>query len=224
MSYREPDYNQSPTQNLSLASVAGPRLYPLVWVKAEPPGTVAWGRAVVAGAGDGDRALFLETREWVSDDQVLVENLLLVERDGVQEWFAPAYDYERSPYERMYSICTDWAQYARPFSEEEIQMGKEAVYDVFRTFIGVNQMESLEYDPVRADRELLWYMDGGGGSVNGVTVDNVLILFSRFTTGGEETVRGTNFEPDVTETWMFVLIREDGNSPWVVDTMGHYEP
>lgn len=99
VSYREPDYYQSPTQNLSLASVAGPRLYPLVWVKAEPPGDIR-GDAVVVTDGGGNRMTFLRER-----------GLVRVELDGETEWFAPAYEYEDTPYDRMYGICTDWAGY-----------------------------------------------------------------------------------------------------------------
>ena len=38
--------------------------------------------------------------------------LVRVDLDGETLWVRPAYDYQSTPYDRMYDICQEWAEYA----------------------------------------------------------------------------------------------------------------
>ena len=46
-------------------------------------------------------------------DRFLAEGgLVRVDLDGETLWVRPAYDYQSTPYDRMYDICQEWAEYA----------------------------------------------------------------------------------------------------------------
>ena len=67
-----------------------------MWAKAEAPETLE-GNYVRITAGSGDSLLFLETGD-----------LLRVTENGAEEWFTPAYDYDRTPYDRVNDIIQSW--------------------------------------------------------------------------------------------------------------------
>lgn len=98
--YSEPDYYRDEGQQLSLWGVAGTWLYLYAWVEAQPPAALT-GAAVRYTAGSGDGVLFLAEG-----------GLVRVDLDGETLWVRPAYDYQSTPYDRMYDICQKWAEYA----------------------------------------------------------------------------------------------------------------
>ncbi len=103
--YSEPDYYRDEGQQLSLWRVAGTWLYLYAWVEAQPPAALT-GAAVRYTAGSGDGVLFLAE-----------DGLVQVDLDGEALWVRPAYDYQSTPYDRMYDICREWAEYA-PFLQD----------------------------------------------------------------------------------------------------------
>jgi hypothetical protein len=58
----------------------------------------------------------------------------------------------------------------------------------------------------------------GRGSVNGATIDNVIVVFASFTTDGSQEVLNPNSTYD---DYMFILIRDGAGSPWTVDDCGY---
>ena len=76
--------------------LSGNNLYALVWAGAQAPDMLE-GNYVRVTAADGSELLFLEEGD-----------LLRVTRDGTEEWFTPAYDYDRTAYDRVYDPCQSW--------------------------------------------------------------------------------------------------------------------
>ena len=81
-------------------------------------------------------------------------------------------------------------------------------------------MWDLWYDEEQYKNALKTYMTQGGGSVNGVLPENVIILFSDIyvgTSGVHQT-----FEPGdmYLYNWCWILIRDNKNDPWRIDDMG----
>ena len=85
-----------PCEDPDGGGLSGNSLYALVWARAQAPDTLE-GDYVRITAADGSELLFLEEND-----------LLRVTRDGMEEWFTPAYDYDRTAYDRVYDPCQSW--------------------------------------------------------------------------------------------------------------------
>lgn len=89
-----------PCEDPSGDGLSGNNLYALVWARAQAPETLE-GNYVRITAADGSELLFLEEGD-----------LLRVTQDGMEEWFTPAYGYERTAYDRVYDPCQSWLETA----------------------------------------------------------------------------------------------------------------
>jgi hypothetical protein len=105
------------------------------------------------------------------------------------------------------------------FSHAEIETAVGAVLVKFKDFQGCNLLR-LWYDEDRSNTSVQSYLASGGGSVNGVEAENIIILYSDFyvdSSGGDG-----SFNPDYTyHDWNWILIRADRASDWVVDDWGY---
>ena len=105
------------------------------------------------------------------------------------------------------------------FSREEIRDAMESVVVKFRDFKGC-QLTKLWYDEVKSDNQIEGYMTGGRGSVNGVSRDNVIVLYSDFavdSSGGDGSLNPNSTYTD----WCWILIRDSGKGEWRVDDWGY---
>lgn len=108
---------------------------------------------------------------------------------------------------------------SQKFSDEEINEAIDAVKKKFKDFEGCTLTE-LYFDEEKNNTETLSYLSNGKGSVNGATEDNVIILLSSFDvdeSGGDGSFNSNSTYDD----WMWILIRENKISTWVVDDWGY---
>jgi len=62
-------------------------------------------------------------------------------------------------------------------------------------------------------------MRSGGGRTNGVSRENLIVLFSNFKAGTRaEMPFNRNF---IYEEWIWILIRDSKNDPWRIDDWGY---
>ncbi len=105
------------------------------------------------------------------------------------------------------------------FSPEEIRDAMVSVIIKFRDFEGCELID-LWYDEEKSNHQIESYMAGGHGSVNGVSKDNVIVLYSDFTvdsSGGDGSLN-----PNSTyANWCWILIRDSGEGEWRVDDWGY---
>jgi hypothetical protein len=105
------------------------------------------------------------------------------------------------------------------FSEAEIRGAMDRAIAKFRDFEGC-ELTKLWYDEEKSNAQIKSYMTGGHGSVNGVSKDNVIVLYSDFTvdsSGGDGSLNPNSTYSD----WMWILIRDSGKSEWRVDDWGY---
>jgi len=104
------------------------------------------------------------------------------------------------------------------FSVEEIE---EAINRVKEKFVGFRGCELLQlwYDEKSSEDRIESYMRSGGGRTNGVSRENVIILFSNFKAGSRAEM--TFNQNTVYEDWMWILIRDGENDPWRIDDWGY---
>mgnify|MGYP003307177605 CR=1 FL=1 len=108
---------------------------------------------------------------------------------------------------------------SQKFTDEEINEAIDAVKKKFIDFEGCT-LKELYFDEEKNNTETLSYLSNGKGSVNGATEDNVIILLSSFDV--DECGGDGSFNSDSTyDDWLWILIREDKNSSWVVDDWGY---
>ncbi len=108
---------------------------------------------------------------------------------------------------------------SQKFSDEEINKAISAVKRKFRIFEGCTLTE-LYFDEEKNSTETLSYLSSGRGSENGATEENVIILMSSFEVDGS----GGDGSFNANETysnWMWILIRQNKSSPWIVDDWGY---
>jgi hypothetical protein len=84
--------------------------------------------------------------------------------------------------------------------------------DEIRTLLSADFNES---DPMRKG-----YIENGRGSVNGTAIENVIVFKVNFSVnipkGGQSAFSEGNYT-----NWSMILIREDKNSPWLIDDQGY---
>lgn len=105
------------------------------------------------------------------------------------------------------------------FSEEEITDAINCVKKKSKDFDGCNFTE-LWYDQEKSNNILKGYLENGKGSVNGVKVENVIVLLSTFdvdSSGGDGSLN-----PNSTySNWNWILIRDSKTGNWKVDDWGY---
>ena len=102
------------------------------------------------------------------------------------------------------------------FSTEEINKAMVTVEQYFK--LKDAEITKIYYDEEKANEDVEAYMTYGNGSSNGVTPDNVLIIYTDFTVTSDanETIDAGDYKA---QKW--ILIREDKNSDWKVDDYGY---
>lgn len=117
------------------------------------------------------------------------------------------------------NVSQSYRHNSQKFTDGEINAAIEAVKNKFADFEGCT-LTKLYFDVDKNDKETISYLTNGRDSVNGATEDNVLILMSEFDvgkSGGDGSLNAGETYSD----WMWILIRQDKNSPWVVDDWGY---
>lgn len=103
------------------------------------------------------------------------------------------------------------------FTQQEIEQAVDVVKGKFQSFENC-KLNSLQYDEEKSNAQVEFYLDNGGGSVNGATAENTIVLFSEFYVNSKASGA---WEPDSDYSWMFILIRDNKDTSWVVDDMGY---
>ena len=105
------------------------------------------------------------------------------------------------------------------FSTEEIEEAINRVKDKFVHDFRDCELLQLWYDEESSESQIERYMNFGGGRTNGVSRENVIILFSNFKAGSRADM--TFNRNSIYENWVWILIRDSKNDPWRVDDWGH---
>lgn len=104
------------------------------------------------------------------------------------------------------------------FTDSEIRQAADAVKKAFKKFNDC-ELLSLVYDEEKSNAEIESYLKNGKGVDNGAEAENTIILFSEFYAGSKA---DGGFTPNMEyKNWMFILIRDNKNSPWRVDDWGY---
>jgi len=104
------------------------------------------------------------------------------------------------------------------FSTEEIEEAINLVKERFVSSYKGCELLQLWYAEIRSEREIDSYMQSGRGRTNGVCRENVIVLFSTFSTSSN--VCMTLNQNSIYEGWSWVLIRDNENEPWRIDDVG----
>lgn len=101
------------------------------------------------------------------------------------------------------------------FTKDEIKAAVQVVRDsAFEsTFV-----TRIVYDETRSDEVIRSYLETGKGSFNGVSADDVIVLFTDFVTGGDT---GALNPHDVYTGYNWILIRDGEGGAWIVDDCGY---
>lgn len=202
-----PDYYDMP-----FSSYTGSGLYPIIWLHAEEPTSLSGNVVYCRNADETKLLAFYEQ-----------DSLLSVNVDGTKQWFKPAYSYDRSPYDRMFSFYEEFSTYdndasRHSYSNTEIQAASDVVYALFESGFEGCTLTELTYDPARSYEAAQGYIKNGRGSINDSAIDNVIVLYGSFITDGNQTVLNPNSTYD---NYMFILIRDNADSAWIVDDGGY---
>lgn len=105
------------------------------------------------------------------------------------------------------------------FSEKEIDDAVQCVKERFKSYKGCT-LTDLWYDENKSNTYVEDYLKYGGGTENGSTKENSIVLMSNFdvdSLGGDG-----SFEPNsTTDDWQWVLIRDSKTSKWKVTASGY---
>ncbi|MBD7915289.1 DUF4829 domain-containing protein [Clostridium sp. Sa3CUN1] len=104
------------------------------------------------------------------------------------------------------------------FSKDEIEEAIQCVKDNF-SFPGAT-LTTVWYDEKKSNYLIEEYLENGNGSINGVKVENLIIILSNFDVDGS----GDNpvLTPNTTySNYKWILIRNDKNSDWEIDDFGY---
>ena len=105
------------------------------------------------------------------------------------------------------------------FSENEINNAVNCVKKKFKDFRGCN-LTKLWYDEKKSNNFIEGYLSNGKGSVNGVKVENVIVLLSNINVNSSGGIGG--FNPNSTYSdWNWILIRDSKTGNWKVDDWGY---
>ena len=102
------------------------------------------------------------------------------------------------------------------FSTEEINKGMIAVEQNFA--FKDAELTKIYYDEEKSNEVVDVYKTNGRGSLNDITPDNIMVIFTDFTVSSDanETIDAGDYKA---QKW--ILIREDKNSDWKVDDYGY---
>jgi len=104
------------------------------------------------------------------------------------------------------------------FSKEKIEEAIGCVMEKFADFQGCDLLQ-LWYDEARSISEIDMIVKSGTGRVNGVSKENIIILFSNFYVGSSAP---RYFNRNFTYTdWMWILIKNNENENWRVVDWGY---
>jgi hypothetical protein len=99
--------------------------------------------------------------------------------------------------------------------EEAINLVKEKFISDFRGC----ELLQLWYDEENSENAVESYMRTGRGRTNGISEENVIVLFSNFKAGSRADM--TFNRNSIYEEWMWILIRDSENDSWRVDDWGY---
>lgn len=106
------------------------------------------------------------------------------------------------------------------FSNKEIEQAVNAVKTRFKKFKEC-ELIKLWYDEERSDDYTREYLQNGRGTSNGAKEENVIVMLSDLKTGDHMNAN-TGFDDNGTYSdWIWILIRDDQDSAWVVDDYGY---
>ena len=104
------------------------------------------------------------------------------------------------------------------FSKDEIEEAIQCVKDNFS--FPEATLTTVWYDEEKSNDLIEEYLKNGNGSINGVKLENLIIILSNFDVDGS----GDNpvLTPNTTySNYKWILIRNDKNSYWEIDDFGY---
>lgn len=104
------------------------------------------------------------------------------------------------------------------FSKDEIEEAIQCVKDNFS--FPEATLTTVWYDEEKSNDLIEEYLKNGNGSINGVKLENLIIILSNFDVDGS----GDNpvLTPNTTySNYKWILIRNDKNSDWEIDDFGY---
>ena len=111
------------------------------------------------------------------------------------------------------SVVPETEKSGPTYSDEEVAQAKAAAEAEFANLTGCT-LVSMDYDPQRSYEAAVQYLPDAGAE----ELNNWIVLFATFTTDENQAV----LEPNSTyENYMYILHREDENSPWTVMDGGY---
>jgi len=106
------------------------------------------------------------------------------------------------------------------FSVTEIEEAMNLVKERFIASYRGCELLQLWYDEIRSEQLINGYMSNGRGRTNGVTRDDVIVLFSNFYAGSRACM---TFIPNTTHReWIWILIRDSEDDSWRIDDWGRF--
>ena len=101
------------------------------------------------------------------------------------------------------------------FTEEEIKSAIKCVTNNF-TFPD-SILTKLWYDESKSSIDIKFYLENGRGATNGVQAENVIVIYTDFVTGSNNPVLSKGEHTN----YMWILIRDSGESAWMIDDQGY---
>lgn len=102
------------------------------------------------------------------------------------------------------------------FSTEEINKAMVAVEQYFA--FKDAELTKIYYDEEKSNEVVDVYKTNGRGSLNDITPDNIMVIFTDFTVSSDI---NEGLSEGEYEAFNWILIREDKNSDWKVDDYGY---
>lgn len=102
------------------------------------------------------------------------------------------------------------------FSTEEINKGMIAVEQNFA--FKDAELTKIYYDEEKSNEVVDVYKTNGRGSLNDITPDNIMVIFTDFTVSSDI---NEGLSEGEYKAFNWILIREDKNSDWKVDDYGY---
>lgn len=102
------------------------------------------------------------------------------------------------------------------FSTEEINKGMVAVEQNFA--FKDAELTKIYYDEEKSNEVVDVYKTNGRGSLNDITPDNIMVIFTDFTVSSDI---NEGLSEGEYKAFNWILIREDKNSDWKVDDYGY---
>ena len=99
-----------------------------------------------------------------------------------------------------------------------MQEAKECVKRKFDEDKGFENCKliKLSYDEGKSNKETKSFMTTGGGVGTDIKAENVIVLISEFKTDPSLSTKTSNFIPNTTYEWNWILVRDEPSEQWKI--------